>query len=321
MRHTVKYTFYALLTVIILMAVQPIPAQAGSALKWINSVYRLPANLGLGSIIIDDSLMGFFLQRSEHLISPHSWKGKLGHDTRPHTDGIKDYVKMESDVNLPFSNPATWSDWVHWQTTTLNPSKRIGAGVSVANEIIKYTLSILPAEYVYRGNKGVNQEVVTVIEQQDDQVTPVIISQIATSTPDADGIIIHTVKYGETLWSISEAYNVPIDEILRNSGMNPTRTEVFEGQELLIQAATEFTQPLPDTPTPEPDTPTPAPTQPRPTMTPLATWTPAPSPTPTQPPSVWLRALGDSGNVGMGLILISGLGLILVIYLGFLKNS
>jgi LysM repeat protein len=321
MRHTVKYSIYTLLIVILLMAFQPTPAQAGTALKWINAVYRLPANLGLGSFMIDDSLMVFVLQPSETLITPHSWKGNQGHDTKPHTDGIKEIVEMDSGVDLPHTNPASWSDWVQWQTTTIYPSKEIGAGVSVANQIIKYTLSMLPAEYVYRGNKGINQEVVTVIEQQDDQDTPVIISQIATSTPDADGIIIHIVKYGETLWSISEAYNVPIDEILRNSGMHPTRTEVFEGQELLIQAATESSLPLPETPTPEPDTATPTPTQPRPTMTPLPTRTPAPTPTPTKPPSVWLRALGDSGNVGMGLILISGLGLILVIYLGFLKNS
>jgi LysM repeat protein len=149
--------------------------------------------------------------------------------------------------------------------------------------------------------------------------TPVPLSPVITNTPNPDGIITHIVQYGETLYTIAEAYGVPIDQILRNSGLSPTTTEIREGQELLIQTAQEPTPT--DTPTPTEDPGTPTPTQPRPTMTPFPTRTPAPTFTPTPPPSLLQQTLGRSTTVGIGLILVCGLGLILVIYWGFLKKS
>ncbi|MFA7408305.1 MAG: hypothetical protein WCY93_10875, partial [Anaerolineaceae bacterium] len=62
------------------------------------------------------------------------------------------------------------------------------------------------------------------------------------------------------------------------------------------------------------------PSQPRPTMTPFPTRTPLPTPTPTTPPSALHRALSNGKNLGLGLILASGLGIIVVVYLGFLKK-
>jgi len=146
------------------------------------------------------------------------------------------------------------------------------------------------------------------------QSTPVPISAVATNTPNEDGIITHTVKYGETLFTISQAYGVPIDQILNNSGLGQSTTEIREGQVLLIQTAQE---PSPPTPTEEPHTPTP--TVPRPTMTPFPTRTPAPTFTPTPLPSIIHRTLGQGTYVGVALIVICGIGLILVIYKGFVK--
>ncbi len=151
------------------------------------------------------------------------------------------------------------------------------------------------------------------------QNSPVPLSTIITSTPDEDGIIIHTVQYGETLFTIAEAYGVPIDQILTNSGLSLTTTELREGQVLVIQTATEPTATPSPTATIDPGTPTP--TQVRPTFTPFPTRTPAPTTTPTRPPSIVHRALGNTKYFGIGLILISVLGLIFVIYWGFLKKS
>lgn len=149
--------------------------------------------------------------------------------------------------------------------------------------------------------------------------TPVPLSPVTTNTPNPDGIITHIVQLGETLYTIAEAYGVPIDQILRNSGLSPTTTEIRAGQELLIQTAQEPTPTFTPTPTEDPGTPTP--TQPRPTMTPFPTRTPAPTFTPTAPPSLLHRTLGQSTYFGTGLILVCGLGLILVTYWGFIKKS
>ncbi len=151
------------------------------------------------------------------------------------------------------------------------------------------------------------------------QNTAIPLSEVITSTPDEDGIIIHTVKYGETLFTIAKAYGVPIDQILTNSGLSLTTTDLRERQTLVIQTATEPTATPSPTATIDPGTPTP--TQIRPTITPFPTRTPAPTTTPTKPPSIIHRALGNAKYFGLGLILISALGLILVIYWGFLKKS
>ncbi len=151
------------------------------------------------------------------------------------------------------------------------------------------------------------------------QNTPVPLATVITNTPDDDGIIIHKVKYGETLFTIAEAYGVPIDQILSNSGLSLTTTDIREGQILVIRKATDPTATPSPTATFDPGTPTP--TQVRPTRTPFPTRTPAPTRTPTEPPSLLHRALGDAKNVGVGLILMSGLGILVVIYLGFLKKS
>jgi len=149
--------------------------------------------------------------------------------------------------------------------------------------------------------------------------TPVPLSIVITSTPGQNGIIIHIVKYGETLYTISEAYRVPIDQILNNTGLSLSTTEIRAGQELLIRTATEPTPTPTNTPTEDPGTPTP--TQPRPTLTPFPSRTPAPTYTPTTPPSMIHRTLGDGKHFGIALILVCGLGLILLIYLGFIKKS
>ncbi len=154
---------------------------------------------------------------------------------------------------------------------------------------------------------------------QEGQDTAVPLSPVITVTPGQDGIIIHVVQYGETLYTISEAYGVPIDQILTNSGLSQSTTELLAGQELLIQTATEPTPTPTNTPTEDPGTPTP--TQPRPTMTPFPTRTPAPTKTPTTPPSMIQRTLGDTKNVGLGLIILCGVGALLVIYFGFIRKT
>jgi len=151
------------------------------------------------------------------------------------------------------------------------------------------------------------------------QETEIPIYPVATVTPNADGIIIHTVKYGETLWAISEAYGVPPQTILANSSLSLETTAIYEGQTLIIQKATVPTATSSPTPTEDPGTPTP--TQPRATMTPHPTRTPSPTQTPTRAPSIITQALSNGKGLGIGLIAVSAIGLGLLVYFGFLKKS
>ena len=295
----------------------PVSAQAGSAMELINAVNNLRQNQGLAPYSVDNFLMGFAQSHSDYMASLGTWTHTRADGTTAFNYGIKENVAMGTNMSVQYCVYTVWSDWVHWQTMTAYSGGKVGAGVTIVNGIVYYTLNVLPEGSVYVENT--NTEDTNLPVSQISQNTPVPYSPIITSTPDQDGVIIHVIKYGETLWTISQAYGVPIDEILRNNGLHPTTTQVREGQELLIRAATELPPPQWETPTPDPSTPTA--TQPRPTRTPFPTRTPAPTQTPTKPPSLLHRALGDGKNVGLGLILVSGLGVILVIYKGFLKNS
>lgn len=141
---------------------------------------------------------------------------------------------------------------------------------------------------------------------------------ILTSTPLPDGSIYHIVQSGESLWSISAAYGISGSDIMVLNGNSPEADEVYINQVLLIRRA--------NTPTPTSNaTPTPIPTTPQPTVfvpsrTAIPTKTPLPTPTPTQPPSTTQLLFGDSKKIGLSMATISGFGLLLVIYFGFVKK-
>ena len=141
---------------------------------------------------------------------------------------------------------------------------------------------------------------------------------ILTSTPQPDGSIYHIVQPGESLWVISAAYGIPGSEIMVLNGNSPEANEVYINDVLLIRRA--------NTPTPTSNvTPTPIPTTPQPTVfvpsrTSIPTKTPLPTATPTLPPSTAQIIFGDSHKVGLTMVAISGIGLLLVAYFGFLKK-
>ena len=65
--------------------------------------------------------------------------------------------------------------------------------------------------------------------------------------PGAQGVVLHRVQQGETLWRIARTYQVPLESILReNSLADPSRLE--EGSLLLIPGAA---RPLPVSPSAE----------------------------------------------------------------------
>jgi hypothetical protein len=66
---------------------------------------------------------------------------------------------------------------------------------------------------------------------------------ISVSTARPDGDVFHEVEYGQTLWSLAEMYQVPVEQIKNLNGLiNDT---IIPGWKLLIQKGA--TQPAPMT--------------------------------------------------------------------------
>ena len=62
------------------------------------------------------------------------------------------------------------------------------------------------------------------------------IEPIIKSTPKADGSVIHVVQYGQSLWQISEYYEIPFTDLLSQNNLTEEST-VFLNQELVIVPA------------------------------------------------------------------------------------
>lgn len=293
---------------------QPVQAQSGTAGELINTVNQLRQSLGLAPYVVDSYLMGFAQAHSDYMASLGTWTHTRADGTSAFDYGIKENVAMGTNMSVQHCVYTVWSDWVHWQTMTAYATGSVGAGVTVSGGVTYYTLNVLPGDSVITQPQPRS----TTSGETNPTNLLVAVSQIITATPGEDGSIIHTVRYGETLWTISEAYDVPIDQILTNSELSQGTTQVFEGQELVIQPPADPTATPTITNTPTPVTPTP--TRPRPTMTPLPTRTPLPTPTPTSPPTALQQAFSDGQRVGLGLVIASGLGLTVVLYLGFIKK-
>ncbi|NLN70085.1 MAG: LysM peptidoglycan-binding domain-containing protein [Chloroflexi bacterium] len=293
-------------------------AQSGSASDLINAVNQLRQSLGLDAYVVDSYLMSFAQSHSDYMASLGQWTHTRADGTTSNDYGIKENVAMGNNMSVQHTVNSIWSDYIHWQTMTAYASGKVGAGVATVNGVVYYTLNVLPGDTAIKQPSTDSSGVGAQAGETEPSSLLVAAQQVITATPNADGSVIHTVRYGETLWVISEAYEVPIDQILTNSGLSLGTTLVNEGQELIIIPPADPTATPTITNTPTPITPTP--TLPRPTMTPFPTRTPMPTPTPTSPPSALHKALSDGKSFGLGLILTSGLGLITVIYLGFIKK-
>ncbi len=143
---------------------------------------------------------------------------------------------------------------------------------------------------------------------------------VVTATPQFDGTVTHVVKYGQTLLTIAEAYGITVDELRALNGFAADFTAIWPEDELIIKKGTGEAAPTPS-PTVE-----------------VAETTPTPTPRPTYTPSSMdLTATANAANnveeteeaeparsnltAGMFLLVFSGLGLVIVVFVMSLKKD
>ena len=128
-------------------------------------------------------------------------------------------------------------------------------------------------------------------------ITPTIVP----NTPNADGSIVHIVKSGDTLGSLSMAYNVPLADILKLNNLT-LKSTIYVNQKIAIRG----------TYTPTPTQPTFTPTIP-PTITPWPTSTTTSTatiipPTPTPSPGLPVSAAGGAAaTIMVSALVLAGL--------------
>lgn len=180
----------------------------------------------------------------------------------------------ENILNVPgFSARQVIDAWLgdelHANTMLSEYRTDIGVGVAVSGDTIYYVIDT--ALY--------SRWPVTppAIQVNDPTAVAALLSPVVKQTPGPDGLIHHQVNTGETLWTISAAYGLTVEQLASQNQLDPQRYLQI-GQALAIQPpATAQTADQPMTSNQEaafsgasPSTPTPDQQAPRrPTVTPM----------------------------------------------------
>ena len=307
--------FFLLIPGVLLLALLlgslPARAQAGDAYSLIAAVNQLRAANGLPALPVNSILMS--------VVQAHTdYQAAIGEVTHIGADGSRPRDRAAAagygggatffiseniggGTNLSVAEVIGWwqGDDLHLNTMLGASYAEIGAGVAVAGDFVYYTIDtayVAGGSYVPLATSG---------------ATAVPIYYVTTATPNADGAVWHTVRSGQTLIGIAQAYGVPVSEIKTLN--NLTTDAIYVGDTLLIVAA--------GTPAPS-ATPTPSSTATAvasPTRQPTRTATAIPptvaltaTPTPAQQES----AADVIGDILVVIILVLGVGGILLMVAG-----
>lgn len=203
-----------------------------------------------------------------------------------------------------------WADSVHMMPMNEARYTHIGAGAYTGSNGTTYY--VLHAAYVGEGGAASVSSSAAEVPAVAEQPSEPLVEPVVTSTPQADGSIVHLVQYGQALDTIATWYGVTIAEIKSLNGMSSNN--LFVGDRLIIKIAPTVTI-----------TPTRTVTPRQPTRTPSMTPTPTKpvvvnTPTPTAEPGLMdtLPRI-DRQWLGFGLLVVSAAGLMLVLYFLFIR--
>ncbi len=220
-------------------------AQSVSAYDLINLINGMRSANGLGSLSVDSALMACAQSTAETMAASNmTWH--IGNVSgRASSFGYNNYNACFATENFTMGSAgmtisqvaASWSDATHMIPATSSSYCHIGAGVAAAaNGMVYYVVqAAYPAGVAgcgytkATGNSGAGSS-----SGGGSSVASYILP-VVTSTPSENGSIIHTVQEGQTLWAISQAYGVSIEDIQSwNNLYNSTALSL--GQNLYIPA-------------------------------------------------------------------------------------
>jgi LysM repeat protein len=298
-----KFVFTVLMMLVCSGNPIPVSAQDETPYDVIAEVNALRASLGLEPYVIDPWIMDYAQDHADYIAetqhSSHTQRDSSGPDDAGLHENVAGgdvgYVTPYIAVN------EIWVDWGHRHIMVDYETGSVGAGVALsANGQIHYVLNVREGDGKYTWSTPVGG-----LTPQG-EFTPPPFNPFITSTPSADGVIIHIVQEGQSLWSIAISYGVTVDEIRALNGIAADSTYLYIGQKLVIRKNVTMTPEV---------TPTASPTfKPTATATTIATSTPLPSRTPTPTPAGGLGTAGELPIIAvMIVVVLAGLSGILFV--------
>jgi uncharacterized protein YkwD len=324
MNTTKKSPFLALLTMLTTLLVwlavpQPVQAQAGTAWEMLAEINAYRAANGLPPME-ENYYLNLSAQNHADWIAETGLGGHTGENgstatDRAHAVGYPGAIVTENWARGPGLTVyncvyVMWDDPAH-NDNMLDPNrKEFGAGVALDGD--GFTVYVVNFSN-YDTNDSQPLDTTTTTEATPSgptATTAPLVQPITLATPGPDGTIIHVVQYGQTLWAISDAYGIPLADLLALNGLTEDSAIYPDEQLLIVQGTGETVTPTPtEVLTLEP-TATSQPTT-RPTATQAV---PTPTPTPEPRPNFLTNIFsGDTLWIGIGLVVVSlfGIGLLL----------
>ena len=234
----------AIICLFFLIPEQQILAQSVGPYDLINLVNGMRSANGLGALSVDSSLMACAQSTAETMAASHmTWH--IGNVSgRASSFGYNNYNTCFATENFTMGSAGTtisqiqasWSDASHMIPMQSSNYCHIGAGVATGSDGFVYYVvqAAYPANtngcgYVRTTGNAGNAAGAGAVS---------FITAVETATPDDKGRIFHKVEEGQTLWSISEAYKVSIQDIQAWNDLNNS-TALSLGQMLYIPASGE----------------------------------------------------------------------------------
>lgn len=320
-----KYPIFIL--PILLTLLLPVRVNAGSPAALIEAVNAYRSANGLATYGLDGALMSAAQSHSEYMASIKTCTHQRADGSGPGAHGISaENVACGINLSVDTAIYVHWVDPVHSATILGPDTGLVGAGMAVAGDRVFYTLAVkrLSGDFTYRP-PVMNTQPSTPAPGQTIQpsLTPdpllAAAGPLLAATPQADGTLKHTIRYGQTLIAIAKIYGLSLDALLAlNTNLDAKNPVYYEGQVLVIRLPFTPTATASQTLTPRP-----------PTRTPTRTATPvlSPTPTPTATATPWLR-LPDGQGAGLNrptlayiVIIASAVGILVVLLRGFLKSK
>jgi len=227
--------------VLSLGGVIPSHAQGDSATVVINTINQLRAQKGLAPLETHPILMQIAQQHSQYQASIGTWThysaDGSNDDDRAYAAGfgggaqiyISENVAYGVNMSIMDTINGPWNDPEHHHTMYNSSAKYIGAGVAYSGDFVFYTVDT----GYWVGDPAPTQENPSTSSTPSTSLVPTAVP-VVVSTPLPDGTVKHIIAGGQTLWTISAVYDIPL-EILRELNELEPDAILNLGDEVIIE--------------------------------------------------------------------------------------
>lgn len=210
----------------------------------------------------------------------------------------------------------SWNDSAHMNNMLTTFHNEFGAGVALDAS----GMTVYVVDFGHVNSNAISQPAAAQVEPTSTpsgptDTPPPLIQPVTVATPNPDGSVFHIVQFGQSLWTIADAYDIAFADLMSQNNLTE-ETPIQINQELIIVPASIQVEEIEQISPP----PTLALTL-RPSATPIQE---QPSPVPFEPtPTVAEKTKtsflanifsGDTLWVGIGLVVVSVLGVALLLY-------